>query len=422
MTLRRLAPSIGGTLLTALLVFNSHIAAQTLTTLHSFTGGPNDGWGPETGVVIGAGGVLYGNTCCGGTTEQGTAFSLTPPASPGGLWTENVYSFPNTEAGNSYFGTLAISIGSNVLIGNNTESGSSVGGIVFSLHPPASPGDSWAEKLLYEFTDYPSEGQNPNSVAISAGGVLYGTTQRGGTNSCEFDTTCGTVFSLTPPASPGGVWTETVLHNFAGYPSDGSEPLANVAIGSGVLYGRTMLGGTNNGGAVFSLTPPSFPGGAWTETVLYNFTNVLYGCGPGQIIVGSRGVLYGLTSGYGTFDDSVFSLTPPASPGGAWKQTVLHTFAGGPSDGLYPNSLAFGSGGVLYGTTQSGGTADAGTLFSLTPPSSGGGSWTETVLYSFTGGSDGDDPTSVVMGSGGVLYGTTNGGISNYGTVFSFTP
>ena len=92
----------------------------------------------------------------------------------------------------------------------------------------------------------------------------------------------------------------------------------------------------------------------------------LAGCGPGQIIVGSRGVLYGLTSGYGTFDDSVFSLTPPASPGGAWKQTVLHTFAGGPSDG--------------------------------------------------------GDPTGVVMGGGGVLYGTTNGGISNYGTVFSFTP
>jgi uncharacterized repeat protein (TIGR03803 family) len=78
---------------------------------------------------------------------------------------------------------------------------------------------------------------------------------------------------------------------------------------------------------------------------------------------------------------------------------------------------------VRYGTTFYGGTTNNGTLFSLTPPGTEGGSWTETVLYFFTGGSDGGIPTGVAMGSGGVLYGTTeSGGISNFGTVFSFAP
>ena len=235
--------------------------------------------------------------------------------------------------------------------------------------------------------------------------------------------------------------TLTTIHNFTGNGAngsgcancDGAVPSGGIVIGNGgVLYGTTEYGGSAGYGTVFSLTPPQTAGGAWTESILHNFS-FADGTNPyGSLTIGTGGVLYGpaqyggnancAVQGQAQGCGTIFSLTPPASPGGAWKQTVLHTFAGGPSDGLYPNSLAFGSGGVLYGTTQSGGTADAGTLFSLTPPSSGGGSWTETVLYSFTGGSDGDDPTSVVMGSGGVLYGTTNGGISNYGTVFSFTP
>jgi hypothetical protein len=88
--------SASGTLFAALLVFNASIPAQTphgtLTTLYSFTGG-SDGFGPFTGVAVGAGGVLYG-TANGATGGNGTAFSLTPPATPGGTWTESAYSFP----------------------------------------------------------------------------------------------------------------------------------------------------------------------------------------------------------------------------------------------------------------------------------------------------------------------------------------
>jgi hypothetical protein len=82
--------------------------------------------------------------------------------------------------------------------------------------------------------------------------------------------------------------------------------------------------------------------------------------------------------------------------------------------------------GVLYGTTGVPNDGQVGTgygtIFSLTPPGSPGGSWTETVLYFFTDGSDGGKPTGIVAGPGGVLYGATSTGGSGFGTVFSFTP
>jgi uncharacterized repeat protein (TIGR03803 family) len=421
MTHLRRALATVGTLLLALLTITSYADAQTLTTLHSFTAG-DDGIDP-LGVVVGAGGVLYGDTQSAGAAYKGTAFSLTPPTSPGAPWTESVYSFPGGKAGSASAGNLAVANGGAELFGTSTDSATM--GTVYVLHPPTSPGGDWAQRVLHEFTGSPSDGQSPNSVVVGSGGVIYGTTLSGGASTCNsFGPGCGTVFSLTPPASPGGAWTEAVLYNFGGYPSDGSYPTANVAIGGGgVLYGTTKIGGENNSGTVFSLTPPSSAGGAWTETVLYSFPSEIYGCQPGQLMAGSRGVLYGVTLACGTSNAStVFSLTPPASPGGKWKQTVLHSFAGGSSDGFGPKSLVE-YGGVLYGATGGGGPANDGTLFSLTPPASEGGSWTETVLYFFSGGSDGATPTGVAMGPGGVLYGATvGGGISNWGTVFSFTP
>jgi hypothetical protein len=203
---------------------------------------------------------------------------------------------------------------------------------------------------------------------MGSGGVLYGAAQSGGVNGAQ-----GTVFSLTPPTAPGGAWTETTLYDFLGG-ADGSEPVAGVVIGAGgVLYGTTEAGGTG----------------------------------------GTRG--------------TVFSLTPPSSPGGSWTEVVLYKFAGSPSDGANPFSgVVIGTGGVLYGTTGPGGSLGDGTVFSLTPPLSPGGSWTESVLYNFTGGSDGSGPEGVVIGSGGVLYGTTSGAGNTYcdfgcGTVFSLT-
>jgi uncharacterized repeat protein (TIGR03803 family) len=104
--------------------------------------------------------------------------------------------------------------------------------------------------------------------------------------------------------------------------------------------------------------------------------------------------------------------------------TTIYNFMGG-SDGAGPAApLIIGSSGVLYGTTAHGGTADDGTVFSLSPPAVPGGPWTHTLLYSFQGGSDGISPNSrLIVAGGGVLYGTTStGGQSGEGMVFSLTP
>ena len=432
MTTRRPALTTSGKLLTALLIFTAYTAAQTspprLTTLHEFAGHPNDGGNPGYGaMVIGKGGVLYGTTVAGGTSDKGTVFSVTPPASPGGAWTETVlYSFTGYPSDGWNPGARVVIGTGGVLYGTTFGGGTSNAGTVFSLTPPASPGGAWTEAVLYSFTGG-SDGSNPIAgVVIGKGGVLYGTTMFAGGPSAS-----GTVFSLTPPASPGGVWTQAVLHSFTGYPSDGRAPHAGVAIGKGgVLYGTTPYGGTHDQGTVFSLTPPASPGGVWTEAVLYSF-GINNGDSPwtGVVAIGKGGVLYGTTYTGGTLSvGTVFSLTPPASPGGAWTFSMLYSFTGPPSDGMVPYAgVVIGTGGVLYGTTINGGTgnctgfgqAGCGTAFSLTPPASPGGVWTEAVLYSFTGGSDGYEPPSgVVIGRGGVLYGTTSSGGTVFGTVF----
>ncbi|MFY9629877.1 MAG: choice-of-anchor tandem repeat GloVer-containing protein, partial [Methylocystis sp.] len=116
---------------------------------------------------------------------------------------------------------------------------------------------------------------------------------------------------------------------------------------------------------------------------------------------------------------TVFKLAPPCAGQPQWTETVLHSFQGSPSDGVYPLAgLNFDSSGALYGTTFYGGSAGAGTVFKLMPPAPtvvGRQQWTETVLYSFKGGSDGADPwAGVIFDTHGALYGTTWG----IGTVF----
>jgi uncharacterized repeat protein (TIGR03803 family) len=140
---------------------------------------------------------------------------------------------------------------------------------------------------------------------------------------------------------------------------------------SGALYGATYSGGVNGGGTVFKLTPPT-SGGNWTETTLYNFTGGNDGGFlSSSLLFDASGALYGTTeyagsSGYG----SIFKLTPPTTTGGRWTETVLHTFGGfNASDGAYPAAgLIADASGALYGTTYSGGASNDGTIFQLTVP------------------------------------------------------
>jgi len=231
-------------------------------------------------------------------------------------------------------------------------------------------------------------------LTIGEGGALYGATPSGGVYGY------GTVFSLTPPAPPGGSWTFSLVYTFQ---SDNPEwPATRLTIGpGGVLYGETL----SNYGPIYmetySLTPPASAGDQWSFAIIASFS-VLTPI-PGGVAISPGGVLYGEA---GQDPGFVFALIPPASRGGAWTQ---HTVKKSNIPFVNPaGGLAIGAGGVLYGTLLGAATTPA-EIFELAPPATPGGAWTETVLYQFTGTGSGL-ATEVVIGGGGVLYGTLSEG------------
>jgi uncharacterized repeat protein (TIGR03803 family) len=393
-------------------------SSPELRTLYSFTQSAN-GLDPNNGVTIGNGGVLYGTTAGGGTHNSGVVYSLAPPASAGGSWKQEVITnFEGNDAARENPTGALVAVASGVIYGSTTGGSSDYGsldGEVYSLRPPSASGGSWTRTALCTFAPR----QGPVAIAMGRKDVLYGITTFAG----------GVVLSCAPPASSGDGWSETTLYDLL--TGGGSNFYTNLIVGRGGVIYSTTNGTVSSGGSVFSLTPPAAPGDSWTAATLFGFPPIADGVAPDGLAVGPGGVLYGSTSLGGDTTDGncnpsgcgvVFALTPPASPGGAWTQTVLHTFTSNP-DGAFPNLVTAGPGGVLYGSTYSGGTFGYGTLYSLTPPPSPEGSWTYSLLYSFTGGSDSGNPNGLTLGPDGILYGTTQGVVgSDIGTVFAFRP
>ena len=210
-----------------------------------------------------------------------------------------------------------------------------------------------------------ADGGMPTAALIEdLAGNLYGTTSSGG------GAGLGVVFKLNTTN------TETVLHTFTG--PDGAIPHGNLVLdGSGNLYGTTSSGGVSGLGTVFKIDTSG------TETVLHSFAGSPDGARPyAGLVMDGLGNLYGTTenggaSGFGT----VFKVDITGA------ETVLHSFAGGSSDGTDPTArVVLDAHGNLYGTTLSGGSSGKGTVFKLDRTN------TETVLYNFTGGADGGNP------------------------------
>lgn len=398
------------------------------TVLHAFAG-RRDGSFPNAALIADAQGALYGTTANGGDglsqgAGYGTIFKLTPPAPGKTEWVRKVlYRFRGLSDGSfPYAGLIMDEHGA--LYGTTESDGSSgINGTVFKL-TPSSDDTEWTETVLYAF--HGSDGSAPVAGLIrDKHGALYGTTSSGG-----LGFGFGAAFKLTPPARGETAWTETVLHLFTGG-IDGDYPFAGLTAGpDGALYGTTSNGGGgNNGGygTVFKLTPPAWGEPAWTETVLYSFTGGSDGSIPqAGVIFDNEGALYGTTTlGGAGSSGTVFKLTPPAKGGTTWTETVLYSFSGG-SDGNSPASgLIADARGALYGTTAGGGANGVGAVFKLAPPTSRGALWGESVLYSFKGGSDGSYPYAGVIGDWqGNLYGTTSGtdGLpGDFGTVFELS-
>ncbi len=291
--------------------------------------------------------------------------------------------------------------------------------MVFQLAPPAVQGGAWTETVLYTFSL--SDGSGPiGGLIFDQAGNLYGTTAGGGPGKG------GNVFKLTPPATSGGSWTFTILHNFNSSTSStayagGCGPNANVTLGpNGSLYGTTSYCGANGGGVVFKLSPPANGHTGWQETVLHTFgpANTLGdGALPrGGVIVGKGGVLFGTTSQGGThYGGIAYELFPPVTSGGAWTEQILTSFTGGTVGYQAWGNLVLNSNGALYGVTA------ASNLYKLTPPAISGNPWTETVLCTF-GGSNGSVPLAGVLQLNGALYGATStGGPDSFGTVYEIT-
>jgi uncharacterized repeat protein (TIGR03803 family) len=316
-----------------------------------------------------------------------------------------LHRFQGADGANPY-GNLIFDKAGN-LYGTTEYMGVSFYGTVFQLAPPAQEDDPWTLTTLYSFlNDY--DGARPtDGLIFDRKGNLYGTTSDSAAGGY------GEIFQLSPPATKGGEWTETVLYHFQGG-TDGAYPQGGlIADEQGNFYGATES-------SVFELSPPAHAGGAWRFSLLHDFTGgTSDGWSPHDGLVrDGSGNLYGSTlwGGYEGNPDcgeigcgTVFEVSPPAAPGGAWTEQVLHSFGMG-DDGFDPEGgLALDAKGNLYGTTYSGGKKEGGTAFRLAPPSQSGGAWMESVIHAFSySRSDGAAPVAtMVLDLEGNLYGTT---------------
>ena len=377
-------------------------SAQTFTTLASFTGA--DGRTPESPLVQGFDGNLYGTTINGGSDDDGTIFKITPN---GTLTT--IYSFcaqTNCTDGSSPFAGL-------VLANDGSFYGMTSDGGAYCL-PAGGCGTVFkitadgTLTTIYSFCAQAGcpDGESPIAALIQGrDGVLYGTTPYGGTGmkGCnEGTTSCGVVFKITMDGKL------TTLHTFCdktGCP-DGDAPAGSLLqADDGSFYGTTPFGGAKGHGVIFRIASD----GKFTTEFSFDGTD---GSQPEDgLIQSASGNFYGTTyRGGGHRTGTVFKFTP------AGRYTELYAFCSQTDckDGGEPVAgVVQATDGNFYGTTPQGGTHSHGTAFKLTP------SGTLTPLHSFDL-SDGAEPLGgLFQATDGSLYGTTPyGGTSGDGTVF----
>ena len=301
-----------------------------------------------------------------------------------------LYSFTNGADGGQPYASL-IQDSSGNLYGTTAVGGAYGFGTVFKVNKKGK------ETVLYSFSGG-ADGANPWAGLVwGSGDSLYGTTEAGGTSGY------GTVFKLSKTGK------KTVVYNFTGTAGDGAYPFALLVWdAAGKLCGTTYKGGAYGNGSVFELATTG------TLTVLYSFKGGAHGENPyAGVVLDPAGNIYGTTFGaFGVGYGTVFKLNT------AQKEKVLHSFTGGP-DGGYPyyGGLVSDSDGNLYGTTSYGGAHQYfGTVFKVNKAG------TQKVLYSFSGGADGGQPdASLIRDAAGNLYGTTiGGGAYAHGTIFKF--
>lgn len=240
------------------------------------------------------------------------------------------------------------------------------------------------------------------SLVRIATGVAFLAACQGRTSVSSFTPDAGNAIS---PVTSSGYKT---LYRFkAGY--DGDFPISTLTDVNGALYGTTFVGGTHGAGSVYSVSTSG------KESIVYSFKDSPDGALPESGLLNISGTLYGTTlDGGANSRGTVFAISKSGT------ERVLYSFEGSSSgDGATPDCELVYVSGKLYGTTESGGANNKGTVFAVTPSGS------EQVLYTFKGGKDGEEPLGALVAAKGVLYGTTEGELGGsaalWGTVFSIT-
>jgi uncharacterized repeat protein (TIGR03803 family) len=317
-------------------------------------------------------------------------------------------------------------------------------GVLASVVAPGAQ----AQKIttLYAFQGT-TDGDEPQTGVTSYNKLLYGTTPYGGVSApC-----CGTVFSVDPSTHQ-----KTILYSFQALQSGGDGGTPNgLTLANGIFYGTTRIGGAEDTGTLFSFTP-----GTNVETTLYNSPFSSSYSGLSGIVTYYKGVLYGGAYDYETGVASLYSfkiatshykslvnlpsLSATAgviyvngdfygSASGGTNGTgylfqfdpstkvlsVLYSFTG-TTDGAGPGPLVY-TGSAFYGTTNKGtGSAKYGTIFMLAPPTEGDSEWTLTTLYNFSA-AEGATSLAALYYDGSALYGSTPfGNATKYGTIFKY--
>ena len=404
---------VGTTALALLLIAvpdASGAQAQTLTTLHTFTGGM-DGGSPTGLVAVDRAANVYGSAPFGARLScvDGCGAVFRASYRNGTYTFSPLYDFQGGQDGDEPWAGVTLgpdgALYGTTWFGGGSACGSqNMGcGTVFKLTPPASfcrmvlcP---WTETVLYRAAGPSDPSIFIGGVILDNAGNIYGMSFGGGTGNC-FGAGCGTVYKLTPS---GGSYTPSVLYSFQGG-NDGAAPAGNLAMdAAGNLYGAATYGGHLGFGTVFKLVHSA---GGYTFQLLYTFTDGADGSAPqGSVVLDSAGNLYG-SSGDG---GGIFQITPSGT------YTLIDPLFGEQAP------ITIDAAGVLYGTDFGGGTHGDGAIFKLAYSN---GVWTHTTLHSF-GGTDGALPLSGVgFDSSGNLYGTTTyaGGPAGQGTLWQLTP
>jgi uncharacterized repeat protein (TIGR03803 family) len=401
----------------------SSVLAATTKTLYSFcTGGTCTGVEPFD-VIADSSGTLYGVTRQGGDLNAGTVFALVPNAKKTKWKYQRIWSFcatGNCPDGENPQGGLIVDTMGN-LYGTTTFSGTHGQGTLFRLSHKRK---TWKLDVIYNFCALNQCADASPTLRLTYAGAASGAPYDGTSPifAANYNSVLGgngTAFMLTPKRKKE--WQETTLYAFCQKKNctDGANPQAILADGSGNLFGTTASGGSENAGAVFELSP--VPGGGWTETVLHSFCASCATDGrfpQGQIAIGSDGSVFGATGGSGSSGNGVvFKLVPNGKNS---AETVLYNFCPDADCKVSGSNVLSGivldGRGNLYGAAENSGPQQGGTLFELNPGFS--------VLHAFCGCSgDGAMPLSATAdGSGNVFGVTLFGGDADQGMVFEFKP